>query len=44
MRSFTGFREFVATVTDAEGDIFTALALFGFARFLRFLFVALLII
>jgi len=44
IRSFTGFRAFVATVTAADGDIFTALALFGFARFPRFLFLALLII
>jgi hypothetical protein len=44
MRSFTGFRALVATVTAAEGDIFTELAPFGFARFLGFLFLALLMI
>jgi hypothetical protein len=43
IRSFTGFRAFVATVTAADEDIFTGL-LFGFARFPRLLFLALLII
>ena len=42
MRSFTGFREFVAAVTAAEGDIFTAP--FGAVRFLPFLFPVLLTI
>jgi hypothetical protein len=43
IRSFTGFRAFAATVTAADEDIFTALDLFGFAPFPRFLFPAFLI-
>jgi hypothetical protein len=43
IRSFTGFRAFVATVTAADEDIFTA-PLFGFARLPRLLFLALLIL